>query len=102
MRQGGRERGREAERGRGQEGREGRSAAAAQTLSHFPLFAARWAVAHQAPLSMEFFWQEYWSGVPFPLPGEIPDPGIKPVCLGFAGKFFTTGTTWQPRREDEV
>ena len=35
-------------------------------------------VAHQAPLSMEFSRQEYWSGLPFPTPGDLPDPGIKP------------------------
>ena len=37
-----------------------------------------WTVAHQAPLSMVFFKQEYWSGFPFPSPGDLPDPGIKP------------------------
>jgi len=37
-----------------------------------------WTVAHLAPLSMEFFRQEYWSGLPFPSPGEFPDPGIEP------------------------
>ena len=37
-----------------------------------------WIVAHQAPLSMGFFRQEYWSGLPFPSPGDLPDPGIKP------------------------
>ena len=37
-----------------------------------------WTVARQAPLSMEFFRQEYWSGWPFPSPGNLPDPGIKP------------------------
>ena len=35
-------------------------------------------VAHQAPLSMEFLRQEYWSGLPFPSPGDLPDPGVKP------------------------
>ena len=38
-------------------------------------------VAHQAPLSMEFSRQEYWSGLPFPSPGDLPDPGIKPKSL---------------------
>jgi len=42
-------------------------------------FATPWTVAHQAPLSMEFSRQEYWSGLPFPPPGDFPDPGIKPV-----------------------
>ena len=37
-----------------------------------------WTVAHQAPLSMGFSRQEYWSGMPFPSPGDLPDPGIKP------------------------
>ena len=38
-----------------------------------------WTVAHQAPLSMEFSRQEYWSGLPFPSPGDLPDPGLKPM-----------------------
>ena len=38
-----------------------------------------WTVAHQAPLSMGFFRQEYWSGLPFPPPDDLPDPGIKPT-----------------------
>ena len=40
--------------------------------------ATRWTVAHQAPLSLEFSRQEYWSGLPFPSPGDLPDPGIEP------------------------
>ena len=43
-----------------------------------PLFATLWTVAHQAPLSKEFSRQEYWSGLPFPSPGDLPDPEIKP------------------------
>ena len=43
------------------------------------LFATPWTVAHQAPLSMGFPRQEYWNGLPFPSPGDIPDPGIEPV-----------------------
>ena len=42
------------------------------------LFATPWTVAHQAPLSMGFSRQEYWSGLPFPSPGYLPDPGIEP------------------------
>ena len=42
------------------------------------LFATPWTVGHQVPLSMEFSRQEYWSGLPFPLPRDLPDPGIKP------------------------
>ena len=48
-------------------------------LSHFQLFAASWTVAHQAPLSTGFSKQEYWSGLPFPSPEDLPDPGIKPT-----------------------
>ena len=40
--------------------------------------AIPWTVAHQAPLSMGFFRQEYWSGLPFPPPGDLPNPGIEP------------------------
>ena len=43
-----------------------------------PTLVTPWAVAHQAPLSMGFSKQEYWSGLPFPAPGDLPDPGIKP------------------------
>ena len=47
-------------------------------LSHVQLFTTPWTVAHQAPLFMGFPLQELCSGVPFPLPGDLPDPGIKP------------------------
>ena len=51
-------------------------------LSHFSrvwLFATPWTIAHQTPPSMEFFRQEYWNRLPFPSPGDLPDPGIKPT-----------------------
>ena len=47
-------------------------------LSHVWLFVTPWTVAYQAPPSMEFSRQEYWSGLPFPSPRDLPDPGIKP------------------------
>ena len=50
-------------------------------------------VACQAPLSMGFSRQEYWSGLPFLTPGDLPNPGIKPRSPGLAGRFFTTSTT---------
>ena len=56
-------------------------------------FASHWTVACQAPLSMEFFRQEYWSGLPFPSPGDLHKPGTKPMSLSssvFVGGFFTT------------
>ena len=65
-------------------------------LSHVQLCATPWTVAHQAPLSMGFFRQEYWSGLPCPPPGDLPNPGIKPVSLvslALTGRFFTTSST---------
>ena len=52
--------------------------------------ATPWTVAHYAPLPMGFPRQEYGSGLPFPFPGDLPDPGIKPSSLVLAGGFFTT------------
>ena len=49
-----------------------------QLLSRVPVFETQWTVACQVPLSMEFWRQEYWSGLPFPSPGELPNPGIEP------------------------
>ena len=49
-----------------------------KSLSHVRLFATPWTIAYQAPPSMGFSRQEYWSGLPFPSPGDLPDPGIKP------------------------
>ena len=69
-----------------------------QSLSNVWLFEAPWTVAHQAPLSMGFPRQEYWSGLPFPTPGDLSDPGIQPVSLRsseLAGGFFTTSATWE-------
>ena len=54
------------------------------------LFVTLWTVAHQVPLSMEFSNQEYWSGLPFPTPRGLLDPGIKPTSPALAGRFFTT------------
>ena len=62
-------------------------------LSHRRLFVILWTVAHQAPLSMGFPRQEYWSGLLFPSPRDLPDPGIKPVSPvspTLAGRFFPT------------
>ena len=59
-----------------------------------------WTVVHQAPLSMGFFRQKYWSGLPCPSPGDLPDSGIEPTSLSspaLAGGFFTTSTPWNPK-----
>ena len=49
-----------------------------KSLSHVRLFATPWTVGRQAPSSMGFSRQEHWSGLPFPSPGDLPSPGIKP------------------------
>ena len=54
-----------------------------------------WTVAHKFPLSMGFSRQEYWSGLPFPSPGHLPDSWIKPTSHALAGGFFTTSATWE-------
>ena len=59
-----------------------------KSLSRVRLFATPWTVAHQSPQSMEFSRQEYWSGLPFPYPGDLPGPGIEPVSL-------TSPLNWQ-------
>ena len=48
-----------------------------KSLSHVQLFVTPWTVTYQDPLSMGFSRQEYWSGLPFPSPGDLPDPGIE-------------------------
>ena len=67
-------------------------------LSCVRLCVMVWTVAHQAPLSVGFSRQEYWSRQPFPPPGDLPDPEIKPLSLRYpamAGGFFTTSATWK-------
>ena len=63
-----------------------------------PTLATPWTAAHQAPPSMGFPRQEYWSRLPFPTPGDLPNPGIEPTVLTFpalAGRLFTTTVTWE-------
>ena len=77
----------------------------AQLLSHTWLFAIPWAIACQAPLSMEFFRQEYWSGLPFLPLGELPDPGFEPTSPAspaLAGRFFTTESPGKPLPNTQV
>ena len=62
----------------------------AQSLSRIRYFATSWTVTHQSILSMGFSRQEYWSGLPFPSPGALPDPGIKTVSPAPADRFFIT------------
>ena len=67
--------------------------ACAQLLTRVQLFVTPWTVAHQAPLYIGLFWQEYWSGLLFLTLGDLPNPGIEsasPVAPALAGGFFTT------------
>ena len=67
-----------------------------QSLSYVPIFVT----PIQAPPSMEFSSQEYWSRLPCPPPGDLPDSGIQPTSLmspALAGRLFTTSSTWEAR-----
>ena len=64
-------------------------------FSRVRFFATPWTVACQAALSVEFSRQQYWSGLPFPPPGDRPEPGIELESLALAGGFFTTSATWE-------
>ena len=62
------------------------------------LFVTQWTEALQTPLSLGFFRQEHWSGLPCPSPGDLPDPEIELMSLmspALAGGFFTTSATWE-------
>ena len=78
----------------------------AYMLSRFSrvwLFVTLWTVGCQAPLSMESPRQEYWSGLSFPPPGNLPDSGIEPTSLmspALAGGFFITSATWEAISKD--
>ena len=58
--------------------------------------ATPWTVAHQAPLCMGFSRQDYWSGLPFPTPGNMPYPGTEPASPALASEFFTTESPGNP------
>ena len=60
-----------------------------KSLSHVRLFVTPWTVTYEAPLSMGFSRQEYWSGFPFPFPGDLPNPGIEPGLPHCRGRCFT-------------
>ena len=68
----------------------------AQLLSRVRLLVTSWTVAHQAPLSVGFPWQEYWSGLSFPSPEDLPDPGTEPMSPALAGRFFTIDPPEKP------
>ena len=66
-------------------------------LSRVQLFVTPWTVAYQAPPSMGFSRQEYWSGVPFPSPGDLPNPGIEPGSPAFQADALTSEPPGKPR-----
>ena len=68
-----------------------------KSLSLVRLFATPWTVAYRAPPSMGFSRQEYWSGVPFPSPGDLPDPGIEPRSPEFQADALTSEPPGKPQ-----
>ena len=74
-------------------------------FSHVQVCATLWTLAHQSPLSMGFSRQEYWSGLPFSSPGDLPNTRIEPRSLMspvLAGGFFTISTTWEALSQVEM
>ena len=69
----------------------------AQSLAHVQLFVTQWTVAFQALPSMVFSRQEYWSGLPFPSPGDLPDPGIEPRSPTLEADTLTSEPPGKPK-----
>ena len=67
-----------------------------KSLSRVQLFGTQWTVAYQAPPSMGFSRQEYWSGLPFPSPGDLPNPGIKPGSPALQADALTSELPGKP------
>ena len=82
------------------------SACVLRHFSRVQLLATLWTVAHQAPMSMGFFKQEYWSRLPCPPPGDLPDLGIEFASLmspALADGFFTTNATYRAQgKQDSI
>ena len=70
-------------------------------FSHVQLFETLWTVAHQASLSMGFARQEHWSGLPFPSPGDRPDPGIKHRYPALQADILSTEPPGKPHGQQE-
>ena len=68
----------------------------------FNFSATLWTVAHQAPLSVGFSRQEYWSGLPLPSPGDLPHPGIEPTSPALAGEFCTNEPPGKSSNKDKL
>ena len=67
-----------------------------QLFSRVWFFETPWTIAHQTPLSMDFSRHEYWSVLPFPIPGDIPNPRMESASPALAGGFSTTKPPWKP------
>ena len=67
-----------------------------KSLNHVLFFATPWTAAHQAPPSMGFSRQEYWSGLPFLSPGDLPNPGIEPGSLALQADALTSESPGKP------
>ena len=75
-----------------------------QFLSRVPLYVTLWTVIRQTPLSMGVFWQEDWSGLPFPPPWDIPNSStelMSPATPALASRFFTSAPPGKPTRENQ-
>ena len=98
----------DTELGEGEDGTNGESSIESCVLSRFScvrLFVTLWTVVYQAPPSMEVSGEEYWSALPCPPPGDLPDSGIKPESLmspALAGRFVTTSATWEAPRKYSI
>ena len=68
-----------------------------KSLSRVRLFVTPWTIAHQAPPPMGFSRQEYWSGLPFPSPGDLPDPGIEPRSPALQADTLTSEPPGKPK-----
>ena len=72
-----------------------------KSLSRVQLFVTPWTIAYQAPPSMGFSRQEYWSGLPFPSPGDLPNPGIEPGSPAFQADTLTSEPPGKPKMENQ-
>ena len=73
-----------------------------KSLSRVRLFATPWTVAYEAPQSMGFSRQEYWSGLPFPSPGDLPNPGIEPGSPSLEADALTSEPPGKPNDSVEI
>ena len=67
------------------------------SFSRVQLLVIPWTMAHQAPLSMDFSWQEYWSGLPFPSSGDLPNPGMEPASPALQEDVLLLSDCERPR-----